>query len=153
MEDKDLQFLIELGTKMNSQDNRATQFPLFQIRQKTKRYGQYDGCERDENYEGFGLCAECQKIAEDSGMSDLPDNCPDCDDECYRYFVWEDVPVNDCGIFFTAEEAETHIKLNHYHYCEPYVYGISSWRNPEMQKVLEILSKLGGGGEAKPWYK
>lgn len=157
MNDKDLQFLTELGRKMNAQDNRMTQFPMFQIRHKVKRYLSYDmdWDEKERNFDGGGeICEKCEENYADGEGDDYPNDCDECDVECFRYFVWEDEIVNNCGNFFTEEAAEEHIRLNHYYYYEPYTYAIGSWRNEELQEVLNILSRLGSdNGEAKNYYE
>lgn len=143
---ENLDFLIDLGKRMNAQNNRATQSPMFVVKQKVRVYGERGWCsetERRDDSDGE-LCEECQKIEEEGG--ELPEYCPHCDDECFVSFNWEDEIVEDCGAFFTAEAAQNHIDCNGYHYHKPFVYGIPSWRNPEMKKVLEILSILGNDG-------
>ena len=153
MNKEDLKFLKELGKKMNAQDNRATQFPMFVVKQKVKQYLNEDycsECERREEYNG-SLCDKCQKLVDND--EELPERCDDCPSDVFDWFEWKDKIVEDCGAFFTAEEAQEHINMNSYHYTEPFVYGIPSWRNYEMQKVLNILSKLGGDGESNNWYK
>jgi len=157
MEQKDLDFLIELGKEMNTQNNRSTQFPAFVVMQKVKVYGDSSYCSEverknsdDYNWEDV-LCDKCQKLLEDG--KELPDLCDDCNDEGFLWFNWEDKIVDNCGMFLTAKAAQRHIDENHYHYNKPFTYGISCWRNYEMQRVLEILSKLGGNGEALSHYK
>lgn len=147
MKQKDLEYLIELGKKMNLQSPRSTQFPMFVVKQKVKVYGDKDWCaerERREDYDS-AVCETCETNYADGAGEDYPDDCSECDEECFVHFNWEDEIVEVCGSFFTAEEAQKHIDLNSYHYRKPFVFGIPSWRNPEMQRVLNILSKLGGG--------
>lgn len=150
--EEDIRSLIELGKKINNQDPRGTQFPMFVIKQKVKVYGEQGCCsehERREDYDG-DVCEDCQKLLDND--EELPDECWKCDDECFVNFNWEDQTVEDCGSFFTAEAAKEHIRLNDYHYNKPFVYAIASWRNYELQKVLEILSRLGTGNEAISTY-
>jgi len=152
-ESNDLQFLRDLGNKINAQDPRGTQFPMFVIKQKVKVYGDSSYCsekERREDYDGE-VCEKCQRILDEGGY--LPEDCNDCDDECFVYFNWEDQIVENCGSFFTAEAAQQHIDQNYYHYTKPFTYAIGSWRNYELQNVLEILSKFGTGLEAISQYK
>jgi len=151
---EDLNYLIELGKKMNQQSNRMTQFPMFVVKQKVKRYGDCSWCDEVERVDGVDyndLCENCHKKMENN--EDYSEYCDDCDEKSFVWFKWDDKIVEECGSFFTSEAAEQHIRLNHYHYHEPFVYGIPSWRNFEMQKVLKILSKLGGDGKALNHYK
>jgi len=134
-------FLIELSQKMNEQDNRATQYPLFEVRQKVKNYcigG--NNSERTEDIDVDDLCPECKKLYNNN--KELPDYCDNCYSCCFNTFDWKDEIVDDCGVFFTAEAAQKHIDENHYHYNEPFVFATGSWRNPEMQKVMQIISSL-----------
>ena len=154
IETADLKFLIELGKKMNAQDNRATQFVMFQVRQQEKVYtpdGDYST--RKDEIDGPDLCGNCFELYKEN--KDIPEKCEDWD--CRGSFVHynlEDAPVSDIGLFFTAKVAQAHIDQNHYHYDRPFVYGVSCWRNYEMQNVLEILSKLGSDdNQALSHYK
>ncbi len=141
---EDEKFLLELGYKMNAQDNRMTQFPLFVI-QHTVRVPsyfhemEYDDCERKEDIEDEDLCESCRKLRSEG--DEIPDNCENCDSECYNYWKNEEQFDLEAGVFLTAEACEDHIKLNHYHYNNPKSYAIGAWRNPEMQNLLRILSK------------
>lgn len=156
LEKEDLDFLIELGKKINAQDPRGTQSPLFIIKQKVKNYGP-DGCcneadridEPDRDY----LCESCEKLLDNDEM--LPEWCDHCDHDAFNWYNWEDAPViEDVGVFITAEAAQDHIDANDYHYCKPFTYGIGTWRNPEMKRVLEILSKLGSNdGQPRDTYR
>lgn len=151
--EEDKKYLLELSKKMNSQDNRATQFPMFVIKQKVKVYGREECCdelERKEEQDDDEMCETCSEKYEEG--TDLLDNCQDCDPRCFIEFNWEDETVEDAGSFFTAEAAQDHIDRNAYHYNKPFTYGIPSWRNPEMQIVLKIISSL-ETGEARSCYK
>jgi len=138
-------FLIELSEKINKQDNRATQYPLFQVRTKKRIYGEQgwrDECERkeDDSIEFDMMCKKCQELYKKD--EELPNWCEECDSVCFAWYSLEYTPVEDCGLFFTAKAAQRHIDENSYHYTDPIVYGIGAWRNPEMQKVMQIISSL-----------
>ena len=79
------------------------------------------------------MCKEC---IEDKnwGAFDLPDGFKEI-----GYVVNDMVYVDN---FFSEKAAEAHIKQNHYHYEEPYVYGTSAWRNPEIETLQEILKSI-----------
>jgi len=155
--EEDLKFLIDTGKEMNKQNNRCTQFPVFVVMHKVKVYGDSSYCSEVErkNREDYNaeevLCDKCQKLFDKDKK--LPDYCEECGSDGFSWFNWEDKIEDGCGVFLTAKAAQRHIDENYYHYYKPFTYGISCWRNPEMQKVLEILSKLGGNGEALSHYK
>lgn len=117
--------LEKIGKEMIRQNNRATQFPLFIIMEDVKVYGldpDWQDCESEENEEG-----------------DLV------------YYRMEEQPNLSAGVFFTAKACEDHIRANHYHYNNPRSYGISAWRNYEMQTVmLEIVARGLEKGEKIP---
>jgi len=143
--DEDLAFLVKLGKEMNACNNRGTQFPMFEIRQKVKRWVEvgedWDERERVEDAQPYCLCPKCRELYDND--EDLPDDCDDCDEEAYNHYKLEDEIVDRCGMFFTDKQAQEHIDLNDYHYNQPFTYATGSWRNYDLQKVLEILSKLG----------
>lgn len=147
----ELEQLKEIGIEMNNQDCRATQNPMFVI--LVDRYVPadinigWDKKERkDDDYmkEEY-LCDDC-RVLYVSGLP-LPEECDACSDESFNFSK----KLNDeesfdlrAGVFFTAKACQEHIDANHYHYDNPRVYGIGSWRNFEMQKVQRFLSSLGG---------
>lgn len=64
-------------------------------------------------------------------------------------FGYEDVMTADNskgayeGNFFLTEKAcRKHIEQNHYHFRDPDTYGIHLTRNPEMEKLYELIHKL-----------
>ncbi len=140
-----IDFLVELGKKMNAQNNRSTANVLFMIEEEVKvprhpNWG-YEERERSEYYTNEDLCEACQKLAEDG--EEVPDQCDECSDDCFNHYNLERQTVDTAGVFFTAEACDEHIRLNGHHYTKPKSYGVSAWRNPEMQGVQEILSILG----------
>ncbi len=142
MDSKDEKFLLALGQKMNGQDNRATQFPLFVIQHIVRvpsLFPDYDGCERKEDIKSEDLCENCRKLRSEG--DEIPDECDNCDSECFNFYKNEEQFDLQAGVFLTAEACENHIKLNHYHYNNPKSYAIGVWRNPEMENLLRILSK------------
>lgn len=154
MNANDLFKLTELGVEINAQDSRSTQWPIFVIKQKVKAYGDSDWRENSERKEGNDrseICESCDKLLE--ADKDLPDYCEDCPSDHFIWFDWEDETVDNCGFFFSAKAAQHHIDLNHYHYNKPFVYAVSAWRNPELQTILNLLSRLGNNGEALEQYK
>ena len=79
------------------------------------------------------MCEECIKD-KNWGAFDLPDGFKEI-----GYAVQDMVYVDN---FFSEKAAKAHIKQNHYHYEEPYVYGTSAWRNPEIETLQEILKSI-----------
>lgn len=108
--------LKEIGVEMNSQDNRATQCPLFVVQNKVKRW-----VDSHDSYD------DIEEI--DSGDT--------------VYFKWEWEFDLRAGAFLTAKACEQHIKENAHHYHEKArSYAVSAWRNEEMKSVMQSLSSL-----------
>ena len=51
-------------------------------------------------------------------------------------------------VYFTEEECERHIKLNHYHYHKPHSYVVGAWRNIEMETLLDVVHSISNEGKA-----
>lgn len=141
-----IDFLVQLGKKMNKQDNRSTAHVLFMVEEEKKicvdySWGSHDLVERKEEYNTDDMCDSCQdKLEKDE---EVPEDCSECSSECFNFYSLERQTVDTAGVFFTAEACEEHIRLNHYHYRKPKSYGVSAWRNDEMQEIQKILSILG----------
>lgn len=167
---EDLQKLEVIGKEMNKQDCRVTQWPLFVIQVDKKVYVSsdmdYDDWERKPSdcFKLDDMCQKCKDSYDETGV--IPDKClykptPEdpvsfgkCPDDMFAYYkVEQDFDLN-AGVFLTAKACEEHIRLNHYHYSNPQSYAIGSWRNYEMQTVLNFLSKLGSdNGKALSQYQ
>lgn len=131
----------DIGHEMAKQDNRATQYPMFAVYEIVEvpsinvtgdgRYYSPDGC----------TCGEQKGVAD----KEDDDFDPAMHDETCVYWIEEKLQPNlNPGIFFTAEACQAHIDANHYHYNKPVVYGIGSWRNPEMQLVQQHILEVAG---------
>lgn len=138
--------LKKIGKEMNAQDNRLTQFPLFVVQEKVRKYvsysDDYECIERKSDFEFNDLCEACQELFEKGET--LPETCEDCPTACFDYYNFEWEFDLKSGVFFTAKACEEHIAQNHYHYnTEVRSYAIGAWRNPEMQSVMQALSVFG----------
>ena len=153
---KMLSALKGIGKEMNKQDNRATHFPLFVIQVDRWHWVSpdmdYDEIERKEEQDGSGLCKKCEKLFDNE--KELPMECDDCHwqdrDNFEHYKVEQEFDLN-AGVFLTAKACDEHIRANSYHYKNPKSYGISAWRNYEMQAVMRYLSLLAGDKIAMPY--
>lgn len=135
--------LREIGKEMLTQDERGTANVLFAIEVDVKRYGHPDWCdqtERNENYEGE-ICEGCMKLEEKDCA--LPETCDLCPEAAFVWFRIERELHHDGNIFFTAKACDEHIRLNKHHYSNPKSFGISAWRNPEMEAVIKHLKDIG----------
>lgn len=48
----------------------------------------------------------------------------------------------ETGCFLTKKAAKRHLELNHYHYKNGKTYAMTAWRNPEFERVLNILQTM-----------
>lgn len=146
--EEELNFLKDLSREMNSQDKRMTHYVMFMVYDEVKVYcGDDWGDERErreDSYEDcFGnnlLCENCLKLLGDG--EELPDDCNDCDSECFVSYKWELQPQDEAGVFFTAKACDEYIQSRRYAFNKPVSYGISMYRSDEMKRVMDIISKL-----------
>lgn len=129
------------GKEMSVQDHRSTQFPLFVVMEDYEQivpwgYGNQRRREGDE-LDSQNLCDKCKELW--LADEDLPETCEECDEEAFVTVEIQERPNLMAGVFFTAKACEDHIKANGYHYNNPRSYGISAWRNEEMQEVMKHL--------------
>lgn len=136
--------LQEIANEICTQNNRATSNVLFMVQTDAKRYVSCDWdweyMERREDYDRIDLCDTCKKLYDEN--EELPEECNDCNTNCFVYYNIEQKLSDKAGIFLTSKACDEHIKLNHYHYWNPISYGISAWRNPEMQLVRKFFKSL-----------
>lgn len=159
---EDVKFLKELKHELNTQDNRATANPRFYQIQHEKFVASFDG---EGNYFEAVCYGESLGIYtyDDEGLEELKDVLLADYDEEYSEDVeeinslklekldndsldlkcylgdYEHVYLN---AFLTERACKEHIEANRHHYQNPVDYLSYGFRNPELEKVLEILSKI-----------
>ena len=155
---EDVKFLKELKHELNTQDNRATANPRFYQIQHDRFVTSCDGY---GNYfaaifegEDFGVYTNNQEGVEelkndlilnyDEEIEEITSltvenlNNETLDLKCYLG-DYEHVYLN---AFLTERACKEHIEANRHHYRNPVDYLNYGFRNPELEKVLEILSKI-----------
>jgi len=60
------------------------------------------------------------------------------DFEVVEYFEYQKLQ----NVFLTEKACKKHIELNSYHYNEPIDYVDCAWRNPEFDRLIEIIKKF-----------
>jgi len=146
--------LHELKKELNTQDNRATAYPLFCVCDYEKIYSSDS---EFENYEYFskddGCCLGNDKEALLNYAKEIELIIPDplmSEEEIYD-FIRETSPIRKWyfvkrrqikNVFLTCTGADEHVQSNLYNYDEPHIYVISAWRNPEMQKVQQFFKTM-----------
>lgn len=129
---RDVSVIKNFLTKMATQDNRGTAHPFFYvIRTKVAHPAPLDNCDEVKWYwddHSYDTLEEAEAAIKDSGLREEPN-------EYGVKYHWE-----HRGMFLTEDDAETHLKLNHYHYSpDAYTYVEHAWRAPELTKFLKAL--------------
>lgn len=164
---EDIQFLKELANELKTQDRLCTGKPvIYQIREEEMITGidldytdnhclidTYDGCEIyksvEEAKEYFNDYYEHDKdykeflidVNNAESLSEIYDVLESHDFECW-YYTGYDKRHKYSNFFLTKKALDTHVKQNHYHYKNPDYFINHAWRNPELQRLLEIVEKF-----------
>ncbi len=131
--------------EMLSQPNRGTFLPLFIVVEDKKIWGMSpdyaDGRERKDpdNIDHEWLCEDCQE--KELTDEELPEDCEECDTECFvSYRLEKQVPNMRAAFFFTAKACDAHIAANPHHYnSTAHSYAISAYYNHELQTVMKFI--------------
>lgn len=154
--DEQYDALVHMSNAMAVQDNAGTANPLFCVYQKEKVMvpeGYGDGVHW---HDGDGNFIDEEDIDDDETIKEYCEEHPedkdlDAEDILKKlgyekfYYKIEDVPAPDGQVYFTHESAQEHIRRNHYHYHEPFVFVNSAWRNDEMQLLMDVVAAITGG--------
>lgn len=158
---EDIKFLKELKHELNTQDNRITANPRFYQVQHDKFVG--SAYKEGEYFEALhdGESLGIYEYSKD-GVEEIK--------KCLREYYDEDeeklkeveeietysLDNSELGLeciignyehvysnaFLTEKACKRHIEGNKHHYRNPIDYLQHAFRNPELEKVLEILSKI-----------
>lgn len=161
---EDIKFLKELAHDLKTQDTDCTATPVFfQIMQRKDIYGidsDYadDMCivigDEYDTFTAFGdaidFCEEyfsdsCngeewEMVKESNSLEEIHEFLKDIEiDSTYTGYQKNHEYENS---FLTRRACEMHIKRNHYHYKTPVVYTNHAWRNPEFERLMQIVQKF-----------
>lgn len=134
------QVIKEFLTTMLNQDNRGTAPPFFYvIRSKVFDHAPVDNCDKTKWY--WQECTYDSKEAilkscKEHGYT--PAEARKALEEAVEYGVrerWEHK-----GMFLTEDDAEAHLKANHYHYSpDAHTYVDHAWRAPKLTAFFQAL--------------
>lgn len=135
----------EIAEEMIVQDKRSTSYVLFIVVEDKKVYGMDSAYAQDrerddrDNIDHEWLCKSCQSL--EYNDEEIPDDCDDCDDDCFvHYRIEKDVPNLYAAFFFTAKACNEHIERNRHHYnSTAHSYGISAYHNNELKEIMTHL--------------
>lgn len=157
---EDMDFLKGLAHQLKTQDRRGTNKPvIYQILDIDVRwdYSDSDGFDEIRIYDNDGNVLENLEEMRENIIKNLEmfeieeqkvkDYCIDEIISLYKeagysvsYGHYEKVLKNG---FLTMKSAEEHLQANKHHYHEKaHIFVSYAWRNPELEKLLEIIEKL-----------
>ena len=150
-------FLINLSNELNSQNNRGTASPYFYQIQTQDEILVPEGCGTEFYIDDDGNRYETDDELNDliSEVLEIPiEEVLGMDKGKKGNLILENLDELDLRIvnldykdkyenaFLTEKACKEHINTNSYHYNEPVDYLSYSFRNPELEKVLEFLKEL-----------
>ena len=160
MKKEDIEFLIELQHKLNTQESDGSADPLFWGVMEKKIFDAGPGCG-----DGFQLFWDCESMYRNDQIEELKkwmwdtgefveselESIDDLDtakevlekagySPCeIREFKYVDMLSENTGAFLTKEACEHHIKINGHNLCNPRTYAMTAVRNFEYERLLKIL--------------
>jgi hypothetical protein len=132
--------LKAIGENIRTQDNRATDAPMFIVQQKKRIWGVDSDCSSDfvwVNVDADNTVANESEAAILDQLEAEHKEVPDGWDRAGFVDTWEFVTA--C---FTERGCEDYIKANGHNLNEPRIYAAGSYRNEEFRSVREILKGL-----------
>lgn len=142
---KNKEIIINFLKQMAEQNNCGTAAPYFHvIKSKTTVPAPVDNCDEIRYYlpEEYDLTyksiQEMERDLKENGYTAQEiKSCVQVVEEFGIRYEWK-----EHGMFLTREDAENHLKTNHYHYsADAYVYVKAAWRAPKLKEFFQALFK------------
>jgi len=127
-------------TKMAKQNNRATAAPYFYvIRTEVEVEAPIDNCDFTKVYWDASTYESWQELEDYLDENKYTSKEKDgVFREAREYGVRKEWVQK--GMFLTEEDAEEHLRLNHYHYSKnAHTYVDHAWRAPDMTRFFKAL--------------
>ena len=165
--EEDFSFLKDLQNELLNQDTDGQADPRFWSILETKEEPAPEGIGTPVIYMGDGgtmTLEEAIKYIEDDYLPNEEQECKDIwedldknnMDEVVNFmhdmFDWKDTRVvyldtqkrvtEQTGCFITKRACKQHIENNRHHYSRPQTYAMTAWRNPEFERLIEILKRI-----------
>jgi len=150
----------EIALRINTQNHRSTQNPIFVIQEKKEIVTHTDFSDHSNFYNGEGdimseeeLCEDCQMACDYNDGSTGGDPCPGCGYQS-TYPVKEEWVFNlNHGVFLTSRECDMYIQQNKHHFeNETRSFAIST-KSVELISVFNFISSHSESGEPNNHYK
>ncbi|MCK5601620.1 hypothetical protein KAR91_07125 [Candidatus Pacearchaeota archaeon] len=143
-----LDFLQNLVTEINGQDNRATATPYYYVIQVEKLV---EDCTNGEDYY---FDDDCNHLGtRDEAIKELMENHEHTEEDAEHYLdnecreismSYQEVLLDGPG-FLTEKACREHIRLNKHHYGgTARTYIDHFWRNPEMEQLFKAIEDVSG---------
>lgn len=147
----DIETIMKFLNEMRTQDNRGTALPIYYvIRTEVEESAPMDNCDytkyywNERSWDSFkeveaeidSQIEESYPYAENPAEHSYRKN--KAIEEIHEYGVrkrWD-----ERNMFLTEQDAENHLKLNHYHYSHnAHTYVHHAWRAPQLKEFFEAL--------------
>ena len=163
MKKEDIDFLRELQHELNTQENDGQTAPRYWgICQEKQRLLPKDFGDECILYEGTMYSVKefvdwlydneydigREEEWEELDKTDIFDVVSFAEDKLGFNNVYEvsreviDTIGEDANVFLTKRACLKHIEQNGHHYSKPRTYAMTAWRNPEFERVLNILQTM-----------
>jgi hypothetical protein len=162
---EDIEFLKNLAHELKTQDTACTRKPVYySICQQDKEYcidqdyadGMCVGGDEGEIFTDSGELIEWimenyseeiddsieEQLREKPDLEEICEYCNEIDLCKLTYMGYRNTEKHD-GMFLTRKALKEHVAQNYYHYkANPVSYAHHAWRNPEFERLLEIVEKF-----------
>ena len=162
---EDYEFLKELQHELNTQETDHQADPRYWGIMETRMVAVPEGCGDPYIYMGDGVTntleeavAYVDEIIRDYGsetahtwyemdknfIDDVADFINNHIDDMARVVYMEEKPYisHETGAFLTKRACKNYIEKYGYKHSNPHTYGMTAFRNPELERLLNILKNL-----------
>lgn len=168
LSDEDYEFLKDLQHELNTQETDHQADPRYWGVMETREVAVPEGCGDPYIYMGDGVTdtleeavAYVDEIIRDYGsetahtwyemdknfIDDVADFIHDHIDNTARVVYMEEKPYisHETGAFLTKRACKKYIEKYGYNHSNPRTYGMTAYRNPELERLLNILKSIDYG--------
>jgi len=148
-------FIKNLVHEIETQDNRSTRLPiLYVIKETTREYG----IEEDYGAEGFEWVKDSETYTWDEVVESVREQIEDdsfdvteedASMEGFKKVFYRNIERLSHNFFFTEKAAKEHLRINGHNLTKPQDYVIHSFRNDEIESVIEAMKEIVNKVEGK----
>lgn len=168
LSDEDYEFLKDLQHELNTQETDHQADPRYWGVMEVRAVAVPEGCGDPYIYMGDGVTDTLEEavvyvdeIIDDYGadtahawyemdkddINDVADFIHDYIDSQVRVVYMEEKPYisHETGAFLTKRACKKYIEKYGYNHSNPRTYGMTAYRNPELERLLNILKSIDYG--------